>query len=238
MATQAGLVGKIGNMIHYRMGNKYYSRSVPKKFTQTKATKEKAVIFGKASSVGAQVRAGLGSVIPNPSDRKMHGRLVRDLFTWLQTQPVNPDQKMGQPQFDPYVSLNSESVNFQNRWLAGVPRVTNPAPGKLEITIPTLIPGKAFRAPEEAEEVICKIASAVTDIKSSILIGQYAKEIVFPLNDQEIAGQIISIELPMPEGSLVMTAMGLVYTQDKYQRKRIITDNAFLPAAIIHSLFV
>ena len=58
------------------MGDKYYSRSAPRKYTQTKATKARAKVFGKASGIGAQIREGLSSVIPNSSDRKMHGLLV------------------------------------------------------------------------------------------------------------------------------------------------------------------
>ena len=42
--------GRIGKVIHYKIGNKFYSRSVPKKYKQTKATKEKSFEFGMVTT--------------------------------------------------------------------------------------------------------------------------------------------------------------------------------------------
>jgi len=233
-----GFSGRIGNVIHYKMGDKYYSRSAPRKYTQTKATKAMARIFGRASAIGALIRSGIHSVIPNPSDRKMHGRLVADLFAWLQILSDNPAGKNKQPIIDPQNSLNSEAVSLGSRWRNIVTEVVNPHPGLLEIKIPGLVPKKTFIAPEGAVEVICKIATTVTDINNIISVGHYSTEIVYPLDDQEVAEQTISIELPMPEGSLVVTALALEYSEEKYSRRRIITDNSFLPSRIIHSMYL
>ena len=237
MGSQMGFSGRIGNVIHYKMGDKYYSRSAPRKYTQTKATKARAEIFGRASSIGAQIRNGLSSVIPNSSDRKMHGSLVAQVFAWLQILSDSPTEKNNQPIFDPLNSLNSEAVSLGGRWRMEA-RVINPSQGLLEIKIPAMVPKKAFIAPDGAVEVICKIATTVTDIVNITSIGQYSTEIIYPLDDQEVAEQTISIELPMPEGSLVVTGLALVYTQDKYFRKKIITDNSFLPSKIIHSMYL
>jgi len=237
MGSQMGFSGRIGNVIHYKMGDKYYSRSAPRKYTQTKASKARAEIFGRASSIGAQIRGGLSSVIPNPSDRKMHGRLVADLFAWLQILSDNPTVKNNQPIFDPINSLNSEAVSLGSRWRVEA-RVINPSPGLLEIKIPALDPKKAFIAPNGAVEVICKIATTVTDIVKLTSIGRYSTEVIYPLDDQEVAEQNISIELPMPEGSLVVTGLALVYAEDKYYRKKFITNNSFLPSKIIHSIYL
>jgi hypothetical protein len=108
----------------------------------------------------------------------------------------------------------------------------------LEIKIPALDPKKAFIAPNGAVEVICKIATTVTDIVKLTSIGRYSTEVIYPLDDQEVAEQNISIELPMPEGSLVVTGLALVYAEDKYYRKKFITNNSFLPSKIIHSIYL
>lgn len=237
MGSQMGFSGRIGNVIHYKMGDKYYSRSAPRKYTQTKATKAKAKVFGKASGIGAQIRVGLSSVIPNSSDRKMHGLLVSQVFAWLQTLSSNSTEIRNEPIFDPLNSLNSKAVSLGARWRNKFP-VINSSPGLLEIKIPSLVPKETFFLPDGAEEVICKIATTVIDISNIASIGQYATEVNYLLNDQEVAEQTISIELPMPEGSIIVTGLGLVYTQDKYFRKHIIADNSFLPSKIIHSMYL
>ena len=43
MGSQGGFIGRIGNVIHYKMGDKDYTRSVPKKYKQTKGTKAKSI---------------------------------------------------------------------------------------------------------------------------------------------------------------------------------------------------
>src|SRR4249920_4024396 len=91
MASQPpmGLVGRTGNLIHYRMGDKYFTRAAPKKFKQTKATKRRAGEFGQASGLASSIRSILLPVIPMPKDRKMQGRLVAVVFQWLSGESTN-----------------------------------------------------------------------------------------------------------------------------------------------------
>ena len=84
MATaDVGFSGRIANLIYYKMYGKTYVRSAPSKVKQTKATKAKATIFGRASVLGKVIRGQLRSVIPFPSDHKMQIRLVSAIIQWL-----------------------------------------------------------------------------------------------------------------------------------------------------------
>ena len=42
MGSQGGYIGRIGNIIHYKMDGKLVTRSAPRKYKQTKATKAKS----------------------------------------------------------------------------------------------------------------------------------------------------------------------------------------------------
>lgn len=236
MASQMGYRGRIGNVIHYKMGNKFYSRSAPVKYEQTEPSKASSRIFGKASSIGALIRKGLSSVIPNSSDRKMHGRLVAEVFTWLQIVRERPAAKNNQPKFNYLSSLNSEAPTLSSRWKVEV-QVLNPSAGNLEIWIPTFVPKQAIIAPPEAGEVICKIATTVIDIKNIKTIGKHKAEIIYSLNDNEAPGQTIPVELPMPEGSLVVVGLSLVYAVDKDDDRSIVTNNSFRPSTIIKMFY-
>jgi hypothetical protein len=237
MGSQMGYRGRIGNVIHYKMGNKFYSRSAPVKYEQTDASKASAKVFGKASSIGALIRKGLSSVIPNSFDRKMHGRLVAEIFTWLQIVRDRPAAKNNQPRFDFLYSLNSEAPRLSSRLNVDV-QVINPSRGMLEIWIPPFVPKQAIIAPPATVEVICRIATAVIDLNNIKSIGRHRAEIIYPLDDNEAPGQTIPVELPMPEGSLVVTGLSLVYAVDKDETRNIVSDNAFLPSKIIKMFYL
>jgi hypothetical protein len=237
MASQMGYRGRMGNVIHYKMGEKYYSRSAPKKYEQTDATKARAKVFGRASSIGALLRKDLASVIPNSSDRKMQSRLVAEIFAWLQRVGNRPAAANNQPSFDFLFSLNTEAPRLSNRWNVKV-QVINPSPGILQITIPAFIPNQAIVAPPDAVEIICKIATTVIDIVNIERMGKHKTEIIYPFEDQEAAEQIIPVQLPMPPGSLVVTALSLVYIANKYDSKEVITNDSFAPSKIIHMIYL
>jgi len=86
------ITGRIQNVVFYKLGDKYYARSVPGKVKQTKGTKKCATEFGKASRIGATLRKQLLPVIPFPADNKMQTSLVSVLFQWLRSEhdPLQP----------------------------------------------------------------------------------------------------------------------------------------------------
>jgi len=63
MGSLMGYTGRIGNVIHYKMGNKFYSRSAPRKYKKTKGTKVKSSEFGMASIIGKIVGHLISSII-------------------------------------------------------------------------------------------------------------------------------------------------------------------------------
>ena len=85
--------GRIGPVIHYQVGNKYYMRSMPRKFRQTRATKARATEFGQASTIGASIRRILAPVISEEPDLKTRGRLVGVVFNWLQGHKLKQENK-------------------------------------------------------------------------------------------------------------------------------------------------
>ena len=167
----------------------------------------------------------------------MQSRLVAEIFGWLQRVDNRPAAENNQPSFDFLFSLNSEAPRLSNRWKVKV-EVTNPFPEILQISIPAFIPNQAIVAPPNAVEVICKIATSVIDIVNIDGIGKHKTEIIYPLDDKEVAEQTISVQLPMPPGSLVVTALSLVYIADKYDSKEVITNDSFARSKIIHMIYL
>ena len=109
------LTGRIKNLICYKVGDKYYTRTAPGKVKQTKATKKRATEFGKASGMGKCMRQQLLPVIPFPADNKMQTRLVSVLFQWLRAgydpgQPCNDVSFIKDFQF-------TEGYSIKERWM-------------------------------------------------------------------------------------------------------------------------
>jgi hypothetical protein len=234
MGSQMGIRGRIGNVIHYKMGDKYYTRSAPRKYKQTKGTKAKSSEFGMASTIGRIIRENLESVIIDKDDRKMQTRLVGEIFTWLQLARHEPASPETQPALDQF-KFSSESPILANRWTAKF-KVNSPASGQIQIAIPSFIPKTAFKAPPGADAVICRIASVVIKVENKEEIGSAQSEITYKLDRNKTEAQNIIQELPMLKGTLLVTGMCLEYIVDRYKRTVPTKDKLFKPSQIIYAV--
>src|SRR5580693_4009881 len=233
MGSQMGYTGRIGNIIHYKMGDKYYTRSAPRKYKQTKGTKAQSSEFGMASTIGRIIREHLESVIFDTNDRKMQTRLVGELFSWLQLARHEPASAMTKPTLDQF-QFSTGSPILVNRWTAKF-KVSSPASGKVQIAIPSFIPKTAFKAPAGSGAVACRIASVVIDVENKEGIGSAQYEIIYKLNRNKTEAQNIIQQLPMPKGSLLVTGMCLEYFVDRYKRTAPTKDKLFKPSQIIYA---
>jgi hypothetical protein len=230
-----GYSGRIGNVVHYKMGNKFYSRSAPRKYKQTKGTKEKSSEFGMASTIGRVIRENLEAVIFETTDRKMQTRLVGEIFNWLQLARHQPASAINQPIFLDRFHFSSESPSLSARWKLKF-EVSSPASGQIQIAIPSFIPISAFKAPASTAAVVCRIASVVIDVENKKEIGSAQNEISYTLDQNEVAAQNIIQELPMPAGSLLVTGMCLEYIVVRQQRRVPTNDKLFKPSEIIYAV--
>jgi hypothetical protein len=237
MATQAsiGLIGRVGNVIHYKMGDKFYSRSAPRKFKQTKATKMRAREFGRSSSIASAIRQLLDKVIPDPSDRKMHGRLVADVFEWLQSfQDEGPDDAHARP-IEGFKFTDADSVD--EGWKVPL-KITSPLPGVMQIDIPAFIPVKSFRAPKGTSVVVCKIAAGNVDLSTGRSSDESLTVLNFDYNNTPVPEQTISLQLSTPRNSLMVTGISLSYLANRRGKKMENKKKEYMPAGIVHALYI
>jgi hypothetical protein len=234
MGSQGGFIGRIGNVIHYKMDGKLYTRSAPRKYKQTKATKAKSREFGMASTIGRVIRENLQSVIFETDDRKMQIRLVGKIYKWLQVARHQPASAETQPTFV-FFQFSTGNPVLSARWLVEL-KVSRPADGQIQIAIPSFIPKSAFRAPAKASSVMCRIASVVIDVEKKKEIGTAQNEISYTLDQQKVAAQKIIQELPMPVGSLLITALCLEFCTTHMHRKVPTNNKLYKPCQIIYAV--
>jgi hypothetical protein len=234
-SQQMGYIGRIGNIIHYKMDGKFYTRAAPRKYKQTKATKAKSSEFGMASTIGCIIRQNLESVIFDTNDRKMQTRLVGEIFTWLQIARHEPASAETQPGFD-HFQFSAGSPILANRWDVKF-KVSSPLSGQIQIAIPSFIPKTSFKTPAGAGAVVCRIASVVIDVENKKELGSAQSEIIYQLDRNKTEAQNIIQELPMAKGSLLVTGMCLEYFVERSKRSVPTKDKLFKPSQIIYAVY-
>lgn len=230
-----GVTGRIANIIHYRIGDSFYTRKAPRKFKQTKATKLRAREFGRASTIGCAIRGLLHEAIPDPSDRKMHGRLVSVLFEWLRNYN---NRKPGENHTGIFEDFSfTESTEIRGRWRVNL-QLKNPSPGQVQIYIPGFVPKESIRAPAGSDSVICRIAIGTLDVPSGKALEKSFTELVYHFDGKPVEQQTISVELPTPKDCLILTGISLTYQGTKKGKTLDIRNKDFMPAGIVHALYI
>jgi hypothetical protein len=230
-----GFVGRTGELIHYRVGNNYYVRKAPRKFKQTKATRARAVEFGLASRTGSALRRQLLPVIPNPLDRSMHRRLVSVLFKWISSAERQRSAKVTVPDMLGFTFME-DNHTVRKRWKTSF-QVNYPSPGFVELKIPAFVPDESIKAPAGTASVICGIAAGSVDLSTGISLGNFSTELFFDFNNKPVAGQTISMKLPTPKGSLIVTGISLSYMIARKNYKTPNTNKSYIPAGIVDARY-
>ncbi len=238
MASQPpmGLTGRTGNIIHYRIGDKFFSRSAPRKFKQTKATKRRAGEFGRASGLASNIRSLMVSVIPEPADKRNHrSRLVATVFQWLSGLATRANDstpgELGSFQF------TETPKTVRERWQIAF-KIKNPAIDMLQIEIPAFIPKESLAAPAGTMSVLCQLAVGVCDKETGRQHGSFFTKLTYEYNSLQLEKQIVPVPLPTPKSSLIVMGASLEYTilkDGKLQQNR---NKAFMPAGIVSAIIV
>jgi hypothetical protein len=232
-----GFTGRIANLIYYKMYGKTYVRTVPSRVKQTKATKARAGEFGRASSIGRVIRGILFSVIHNPTDKKMQTRLVSAVFEWLQSVGDRRAEPATQPRDLKMFQFADQGPNVQERWKVNL-QVINPSSGLVQIKIPAFVPVESIVAPSSSVSVICRIATGICDVASARAMGSSSTELVFDYNSKQVAAQTITLNLPTPKGSLVVTGVSLEYKISKNGYIQNNSNKAYMPTGIVHAVYI
>jgi len=230
-----GMVGRVGNIIHYRIGDKFFARSAPRTFKQTKATKRRAGEFGRASGLASNVRSLLVSVIPEPADKKMQGRLVATIFQWLSGLSARAnDSTPGElGRFD----FADAKKTVRERWQVAF-KLKNPSPGLLQIEIPAFVPKESITAPAGTVSVLCSIVVGICDKETGRRHGNFSTQLIYEYNDTFLEKQTIPINLPTPKSSLIVMGASLEYSITKEGRSQYNRNKAFMPAGIVDAILI
>lgn len=228
------IVGKIGDQIHYRVGDETIVRRAPQKVEQTDGTKKRASEFGQASTAGKFLRQQLKPVIFFQKDQKMQRSLQSKLSTWLQIryEPSTPCAEV------PFVSnfQFTQGSTLRQTWWVDL-KVSHTKPGMLELKIPAFIPRKKITIPRGALRVNCDIAVAAYHVERQEPVDSFSTSIEYPLNGEEVAERIVPLPIATDRGNLVVTAISLQFFFSRMLSLDEIKEKGYITSQIVSAMY-
>ncbi|MEO8406586.1 MAG: hypothetical protein ABI480_18385 [Chitinophagaceae bacterium] len=225
------LSGKIGPVVVYQLNGKNVVRSKPRRYKQTTGTKARSKNFGKASTLGAQLRSGLERVIPFPKDISMQTRLTGAISKWLGTTAL----KDVQPQKHiPWLSdfEFNEKAKLNSRWKELL-KVGEPTTDGILLNIPAFIPVDVINGPAKTTSIECRIGAVSCNLLTQSGTKGFYTSFSFPNTDQKVATQEILMKVNTKPGNVVLVVSSLVYFGNKGGEKVEREEVRWRPVSII-----
>jgi hypothetical protein len=224
------------HIVLYRRMGKNCSRVKRSNIKQTPATVMRGINFGIAARAGKGLRQGLQDVMPEPTNRSMQSRFSGAIAWWL---GVSEAGTLPSLETLPFVSVFNFSTHAVLSERCKVPfSVNHPREHLLTIHINAFAPAARISAPAgtQSVEIIFSVAGCL--LQSGEVTGSHTISLSYPYNHMAVPAQVLSFPVPMPPGSITVTAARIIYTGLKNNQLTIIGDPAFTPAGIVDARYV
>jgi hypothetical protein len=217
--------GRIGNVIYYQWKGIGCVRSAPARVRQTKATRQSAKNFGRAAQFSRHLRACLSPCLPNYKSKEVMHTMNAALLSWLRQE--KPEDNIS------FVGLEfNEKSNLASK-LRQQPVVDFGKKGKIVISFPPLKIPQDVPAPSNTKSVRIDIAAVGCMFPELQVTGFASVSIEIPYKGESLPVMKKELEFKGKPGGLNVVAMSLRYTTSKYSEVKEITDQRWMPAAII-----
>lgn len=228
--------GKIGAVVGYQLNGKQVMRALPKEYTQTRATKRSASLFGKASTLGASIRNPLLDLIPFPSDNKMQTRLSTSILRWLRENEKTPPESGSHISFIENFQFNEAGPGLSDRWKV-IPEVDVSVKGKLEIKIPSFVPVFSTAAPQGTSSLILDFAAVSCSLKTGMALGSEIQRMQLDYNNKETVPSTVTLTIPSPKGIILVAALSLKFMVTRKLGLLETEDPKYKPSAILTAMY-
>jgi len=227
--------GTVANMVLYRRMDKNCAGVKREGIQQTAATKTRSENFGIASRVSSHLRKGLYAVIPAPTNRSMQSRFSGAIAKWLRLCDVDT---LPSCEVAPYITgfQFTGGDTFKERFRVPV-NASKSGNNLITVSVDDFVPGKKVCAPAGTVMLELVIAVSACMLKTGIPIGGGVQRIQVPYNENMIPAQSLQFKIPLPAGSLVITAAWLQYFVLKNNRISRSENPAYMPAGVINARY-
>jgi hypothetical protein len=233
MANQDALFtsGRIGNVIFYRVNGKGYARTAPRKYKQSKGTKQSAKDFGHVAQLSKILRKSLSPTLPNYSNRETMYKMSAALRKWLnEGKSLEETIAIEKPEFNDKALFGERFkkellIDFNTR-------------GKVIITVPRLKIPDDIDAPPNT--LYIRLDIAVAGCMLELPAATDAASASIKINYKEGRMDAIQEELKFKckAGSINVVASSLHYFTRQDGREQENVDDRWTPVAIVAGTIV
>ena len=228
--------GRIGPVIFYFVGDKFYSRAAPGKIKQAPKTKIRSANFGTAARAGKALRGGLHDALPNAKDRQMQSRFSGGIAKWLALQSVKelaPAEDIpGLYQFQ-FGGLWAFEEVFR------VPFSVSMTNGDaIKIDIAALIPAAAMKGPRDTASVECTFAVASCDLANGMPLGNHLIRWNIPYDNTAFHAQTFTLPCQQAVGTLILITGGIRFMVLKNGAPLVSDKPSDITCSVIKSWYV
>ncbi len=234
--TDVFVSGTVENLVFYRRMGKSCTRIKRAHIKQTASTKIRSLNFGVASKAAKGLRNGLLNVMPLPTDRSMQSRLPGAIAKWMglgnvgNLQPCDAVSALINFQF-------TADTPFSYRFKPAI-TTTWPLHGGITVSIGSFIPVQDIQAPPKTSAVLLTVTVAGCLLQSGEPAGSATHSVMIPYNETELPAQSLDLDIPVAQGSLIVTCARLQYYVNGDSRFNITRDAAWQPAAVVGARYV
>lgn len=228
--------GKAGNIVFVNRNGQTYIRSMPVRVKRSAASKRSSVNFGIAAAAGKTLRSQLGYALPTTTDKYMYARFTGAISRWLGSTLI---KDMVVSNSIPYVrdfNFNpATSIRERCRISFTVTRISNHT---IRINLPGFIPENDISAPAHTVSLECNITTASCRLADGVALGNASRTINIPFNGVPIPAQSFNLAVSNPKGSVVITAVSMVFYVNKKGLIAPVNNANFIPGSIISAMYI
>jgi len=228
------MVGTVGNLIFYNHLGDYRMRTKPVSVKRSMASVKSGLNFGKASKISKQIRNGIATINPLPSDSRTMYRFTgawNKFISWLEKQdPATPVRQNGLPFIQGFQFNEQSDLTSINA--IGV-TTGHPEPGLMEIRFAPLVPTEALQAPFNTDHILLKwilTATSLADVETEKLA---TGEISIPYVQELFQAPVISIPVMTKPDRILVMVLAVQYMVNRKNEIQLLGDLKKLPCGVL-----
>ena len=246
MARQTGVIklrGKIGDLSFYRSNGEDLARTkggVDASRIQNdpafERTRENGAEFGAAGRAGKLLRTALRSLLLNTADKRITGRITREMLKAIQADAVNARGQRNMVEGDATIL---RGFNFNNKarigstvffgWTATVDRVA----GEVTLAIDAMVPNQAIAIPSGATHARLVAGSAEIDFGAQSFVSDNGASADIALGNQNEAAQNIVLNFTAASVLPVFVVFGVEFYQEVNGQMYSLKNGAYNALALV-----
>lgn len=241
MATFDGkfIRGAAGDVIFRKQGKRQVVQGKSKKaqIDMTQATFDAAFIFGRASTLGLYIRAGLDNIV-RFYDGGMVFRLTGECNQILQKAATGKDHMFDFSQ-DYFSRLNGFEFNMESpvkNHLFAQPMVSLTEQG-VAIDLPEMQISKDLKFPTNASYCVVAFSVTLFDLDNDKYESQEIQSFEIDLTDKQFTVPAQQLNFEGAPGALCVIALGLYYFEKTFAGKAMINNKNLSPSAVLKAVF-